>query len=270
MKKLSVIIVLIILTFVISGCGNSTIRANGIMIDGQFSLEGQQINEINFSFPGNVNLTTTASDTVTWRIDENLVEHLAININSQGLLRIEVRRESQSIGFNLTDSGGIEFNVGITSIRNLRVSGVSDVIVRGAFEATNFGLTMSGVSTVTGLEVLANYSINIEMSGVSTIRNSKFEAETLNLNAAGVSAIQESSFIGDELFFTLSGSSSLNAQGETEELTVTTSGTSSANLTNLLAVNGSITTNGASSVIINVSGSLQQSSSGVSSITNVA
>jgi len=272
MKKISVIIGIISLIFIISGCGNQTIRANGIMIDGEFSLEGQQINEINISFPGIVNIETKPSDVVSWTIDENLIEHLDININSQGLLRIDVIRASNNFDFNLSDSGGIEFNVGITAIRNLRLRGVSNAIVDGAFEVTNFGLEMSGVTSVRGLNVSALYSVIINMSGVTNLRDSIFSAETLTLNASGVSSIQgtTTSFIGDELIFTVSGTSSLTAGGNTPELVVTASGSSSVNLTTLQAQNGSITSSGTSSVIINVSGILAESSTGASSIRNVA
>ena len=249
MKKLFVLIAILAVSVpvvLLAGCRMTTIRASGVMVEGEFALS-RQVTEIRFAFPARLNIDNSNNNLLTYYVDDNLQEHLNIRLSNTGVLTDELARR---IGVNMTNSRGAVFNVGAAGLRYLRLSGAAVAVASGNFSAgNNFELSLSGASQARGFDVTAQ-DVRVTLSGASRVEDSEFEA-------------------GRNLRVDVSGASRFTASGEANSLIINASGASNVQAGELTAVSGNVRASGASNVTVSVSGNLNQSTSGGSRITNI-
>ena len=191
--KGSEITVVIVTVLTLAAC--NTVSGSGNVVTRQIDAPSFSTLEVSDGFA--VNLAIGSSQTVTVRVDDNLVDILDAGVSDDTLhIGLESRTE-------VTDAT-LEADVAIGSLASLEASGASTVTLVDPLDATSLAVRLSGASQVTGPIEIDEGSL--ELSGASRARLSG-SATTLGVTERGASRFDAPELTIDELTIDVSGAS---------------------------------------------------------------
>lgn len=266
---------------------------NGKMIENEIELNNSNSPITSLEFGGisaKVFLDSTASDTIKYKIDEDLEQYLDIS-QEDNTLKVNRKKDSfytrnKNTGKILKSKNGenkIEFYVGVDTLEELFASSGITVIGNGTFKSDNIKLDASGASDIK-IDVECE-TANIDASGASNIV-ADISCETVDIDASGASDIKANlkrhahkveadlsgasdfTFSGetDDFNIDLSGASYADLKGKTEKMDIFASGSSDLNARYFKAEDIDISVSGGSSAEIYANNYINASASGSSNI----
>jgi hypothetical protein len=236
-RRLTIIIVLAVVALL----STITVACNGI-VSGSGKLETKEMNytdftglEIGSAFE--VDITRADSFLVKITIDDNLLDYLDIH-QSGKVLHIGLKRSF--VYPRTTQRATITMPV----LTELELSGASKGKLTG-FSSSN--------------------PVEIGVSGASSLKIVDLEAGETEFYVSGASRVSGNIKVTDSKF-DVSGASNIELEGSAEDISIDVSGASHANLDDFTVVSVDVELSGASSATVNVSGKLDATVSGASTL----
>lgn len=135
--------------------------------------------EVEFDGIGTMEIVHGAKHTITITADENLIELIGVDVNSN---RLRVRVKKPTISKN-----GITINVTTPKIKAVDSQGAASVTV-SSIDSESFSATQSGVGSMS-LQGKTT-SLNIDLSGAGRINAKELEARKVDATVSGVGTVK--------------------------------------------------------------------------------
>lgn len=242
LSRLFVMTVIVgVLVFAI-GCITIVAPGGGPGIAGSSTLETREMDFTDFTkiqagYACQIDITRAASFFVSITLDDNLFEYLDARIVGDTLyIGLEPNRSYRTFTHRAT--------ITMPELLALELSGASRGDVSG-FSSTD--------------------SLRLEASGASTLSIDELEAGDTRLVLSGASRATGSIEMA-EGDFEVSGASSVDLEGNADDISLEVSGASTARLADFPVDNADVEVSGASNATVNVSGILDINVSGVSTL----
>jgi len=220
----TVLLVAAFLVVALGGCQLISVTGSGTLETLEMDLSG--FSSVNISHAFQVTVTRSDVHFVSVTVDDNLVEY------------IDVRTSGSTLYIGMKPGSFIrttqKATVRVPDLKNLTMSGASRADVSGfqSSESAKFGL-----------------------SGASRLSLSGMECGDTQFSLSGASSATGDIKMGDAKL-NLSGASDIDLEGSAQDVNLGASGASNARLSDLDAVNVKVSLSGASSAIVNASGTL--------------
>jgi Putative auto-transporter adhesin, head GIN domain len=185
----------VILSVLMLSAACNTVSGSGNVVTRQIDAPTFSTLEVSDGFT--VSVAIGSSQTVTVRVDDNLVDILDVGVSDDTL---QIGLESRT---DVTDAT-LEADVTVVSLAVLQASGASTVTLVDPIEVAMLTVGLSGASEVTGAIQIDGGSL--ELSGASRASLSG-SATTLGVTASGASRLDGRDLTIDELTIDVSGAS---------------------------------------------------------------
>ena len=250
MKKIIILTamlpVLLLATFLVSGCGVILVTENGETETGETETRQYDFSEftrvdINRAFSYEIMQSDTYSISIT--ADSNLFDDIRVTKEGQTLvIDMEFPRAPWAL-FNVVDSN-LKVIITMPQLDGLDSSGATQGFVTSFNSTENLDVTVSGASTV-ALEKITAGDASFDVSGSSKVTGD-IEAKNMELKVSGASTVQ--------------------LKGSSGSMAADVSGSSNLKLSDLKVENANVILSGASNGTINLDGSLDVKLSGSSTL----
>jgi len=241
----AVLLVLLLLTLLVSGCGTILIPKNGEAETGE-----TETREYDFSEFTRVDIGSAFS----YEIKQSNTYSISITANNNLFDDIKVAKEGQTliVGMEFPEVPWAIFNtnpslkavITMPQLQGLDSSGATNGVVTDFSSTENLDVTASGASRLELVKISAS-DVIFGVSGASKVTGD-IEAKNMELEVSGASTVQLKGLAGD--------------------MTADVSGASYLKLVDLKVGNASINLSGASNGIINLDGRLDADLSGASKL----
>lgn len=198
----------------LSGCGHGNwsfgdgrIEGNGKMIDEEYTLAAaDSITKLDLSeISATVNLSATATDQITYSIDDNLSKFLEIN-ETNGVLEIK-SSDKRLLGRNRA----ITFNIGIATLEELEIFGDVEINGQGTFTTERFEAEIAGAAEVDMIFDVTD--MLIDAAGAAKL-NLSGKTENLEIRCDGAASVSARHLIAGDVSVTTNGASELEIYAE--------------------------------------------------------
>ncbi|MDD4924356.1 MAG: DUF2807 domain-containing protein [Dehalococcoidales bacterium] len=235
-KNLTAFMAIMVLLIVpcISGC-LYPVSGSGNLVTEQFNYTDFDCVQVSHVFKVEISQSDTFSISVT--ADDNIMEYVIINLSGDTL---QVRLKQ---GYNYHSITAVA-KISMPDISHLDMSGATGGIIKDFISSNNVSIQVSGASNLT-LSDLATGNIKIEISGASNVTGS---------------------LAADDARFNISGASNLSLSGSGHGLKTTVSGASKMSLDNFTTDDADVNISGASTAVVNTTGTLDAAVSGASTL----
>ena len=152
------------------------IRGSGVVVSENRSVSG--FDGLQIRGEGRLIVTHGSDEQLTIRADDNLMRHITSHVSRQGDL---ILGPPNGVEFDVR--GALEYQLTVTSLNRIRISGVVNGEVSGVRSA-DLEVDVSGVSTLDISGAVRTQSVSI--SGVSTYGARGLESEMAHLEISGV------------------------------------------------------------------------------------
>ena len=206
MRKISLLLMAVVF---FSGCLYE-VKGSGVVVSE--SRDVAPFNNINTSGDFILNITQSATNSLTIAADDNIQEYIKSEV-SDGTLKVYIKN-----GVNLLPSKGIVLNVSISDFESLDNSGAVTVKSQNTLSLGNLLLNLSGSSEL---------SLNLNALNVTA-------------NMSGATSLDFNGNISNKLKITLSGTGSVeseNCPSKSAEISISGSGDARINVIDSLSVN---------------------------------
>jgi hypothetical protein len=241
----AVMIALLLVTFLISGCQTILVSKNGETETGE-----TEIRQYNFSEFTRVDISSAFS----YEIKQSDTYSISITANNNLFDDIKVAKEGQTliIGMEIPGAHWAVFNnnpnikavITMPQLQGLDSSGATHGIVADFSSTEKLDVTASGASSVELVEIIAADTA-FDVSGASEVTGD---------------------IIVKDLELEVSGASTVQLKGSANSLAVDGSGASHLKLADLKVGNADVTLSGASDATINLAGRMDADLSGASTL----
>ncbi len=178
------------------GCALTTISGSGNVVSTPVPAPGFSKIEVGSAF--HVSVTHGKNDSVTVRVDDNLVGRLDVGVSGNTL---HIGLEP---GTSVSDAT-LEADVTARALNGIGLSGASTVRLAGIFTGDRLDVTMSGASHLNGEMRVTGSSM--ELSGASNVTLTG-SASQLTVKESGASKLAAERLMASDLTIDLSGASS--------------------------------------------------------------
>lgn len=277
MKKLSLFIVAIC---ILCSCGFSIfekqIKGNGNIVTKDVSIQDYSKLELQTSANLIYEQKESVAPFLSIEVDEDLQQYVSAEV-VDGSLTIRTTKNFSSKRFNIytnskslqgvrnSSSGNIELK-GTVSSPNIELLAQSSGSIKASdINATAATITISG-SGSSSINTINTANITLKLSGSGSFKADTINSsdETITVNGSGSVKINNSN--SKNLNLSLSGSGGIQIGGTTTEASITASGSGSVNATALKATNAKCKSSGSGGINIQVTGSLDATTTGSGSI----
>ena len=209
-KRIYLPTILLLVAWLISGCGFQVIRGSGRLATETRSLS--RFTSVSLAGIGNVYLTQGAVESVRIEAEDNLLPYFDSSVQGSTL---KIGIKDQFMGISLQPTRPVKFYVTLPNIEALTLAGSGNIFA-GKIQAGAFRISLLGsgdISTnglnATNLDILLSGSGNINLGTVS--------ASQLTANVAGSGDIQVAALMADKVSSKAGGSGNIRLGGKVSE-----------------------------------------------------
>lgn len=191
MKKHILIIATAIIGMAFASCNihidndslGETIEGNGNIVEREFDVA--QFDEISCALPAMVNFNVSSNYTCTVRVDENLMDHLDIEVKDGELLLGKPKK------LKGTTLKATEFVIEVTapSVENINLAGSGDINILSPMDVKDLEVNVAGSGDVVFKEEVNIDHLDLNVAGSGDINIEKGSVRDMVANIAGSGTI---------------------------------------------------------------------------------